>query len=413
MLSMRLFLSFLLLAASFGSSRLLAQPRTAEGVVAQCVAALGGEAAWQAIETLELAGRHTSFGHTEPFRLLRKRPDLYRFDHNETSFKLTHAYNGTTAWWRTDVPIFSKANWPVEAPFPFTRAIEREAEFDMPLIDYRGKGHEIEWIGETEYEGEPFLELRLTRRQNPDGVERWLLDRESLLPVLRILQGVYHGYTTEQIDHFTDYREVGGVLLPHVVETELGNDYLVLTVASVRVNTEIDDEVFSLPLPAGMDSLQTLAGRWQVRIESRDDPAVHPERTRSWQEHETVSVIHRRFEGSMLEEDITVTTARARRVRRQFTYDRFREVFRVAYFDTFTRHLDILEGQLKEGRLVVSDLETGTPTRVYAQTIHTREILHDIEPDSFRLDREISVDGGNTWQPDIRFTYTRMTGDVP
>ncbi len=363
---------------------------------------------------LEIAGQHTSFGRTEPFLLLRKRPNLYRFDHNESSFKLTHAHDGKAAWWRTDVPMFSKANWPVETPLPFTRAIELEAEFDMPFIDYREKGHEIELIGETEFEGESFLELRLRRYQNPGGVERWFLDPASWLPVLRISQGTYHGYYTEQINYFRDYGRVAGVLLPHVVETELGNDYLLLEIAGVRVNIEIDDEVFSRPLPAGMEDLATLAGRWRVRIESRDDPAVNPERTeKPWEESETVSVIHRRFAGSFLEEEIAVTTARPRRVRRQFTYDRFRDVFRIVYFDTFTNHLDVLEGQLAEGRLTVSNRDTGTPTQVYGQAYHAREILHDIEPDSFKLDREISTDGGNTWHPDIRFTYTRMhDGDL-
>ncbi len=411
-------LSVLLLTALVGSSQLVAQSqaeRTAE-VVEKCVQALGGEAAWRAIENLEVTGRHTSFGHTEPFLLVRKRPDSYRFDHNESSFKLTHAYDGRTAWWRTDVPLFSKAIWPVETPLPFTRAIEREAEFDMPFVNYLEKGHDIELIGETEYEGAPFWELRVTRRLGSGqhaGVERWLLDTATFLPVLRIFQGTYHGYYTEQINHFAAYREVAGVLLPHLVETELGNDYLLLEVASVRVNVEIDDAMFSRPLPAGMERLRTLAGRWRVNIESRDDPAVHPERPKVWQINETVSVIERRFDGSFLEEDIAVATPRPRRVRRQFTYDRFRDVFRIAYFDTFTNHLDVLEGQMTDGRLIVSNRDTDTTTQIYAQTFHTREIVHEIQPDSFRLDREISVDGGNTWQPDIRFTYTRMTGDLP
>ncbi len=405
-------LPMLFLTALVGWSQTAAQPQTgptAAEVVAQCVEALGGEAAWRAIETLELAGRHTSFGHTEPFLLRRKRPGFYRFDHNETTFKLTHAHDGKTAWWRTDVPLFSKATWPVETPLPFTRAIELEAEFDVPFINYLEKGHEIESIGETEYEGEPFRELRVTRRQSPDSVERWFLDPASFLPVLRISQGTYHGYFTEQINQFADYREVAGVLLPHRIETELGNDYLELEVASVRVNVEIEDVVFSRPLPAGMARLGTLAGRWRVKILNRDDPTVHPERPKTWQENETVSVIHRRFDGSFLEEDLAVTTPRPRRVRRQFTYDRFRDVFRVAYFDTFTNHLDVLEGQLTDGKLIVSNRDTGTTTRIYDQILHTREIVHEIQPDSFRLDREVSLDGGNTWQPDIRFTYTRMT----
>lgn len=414
----------LLLVTAGGFSSLVAQPqateartaeaRTAEDVIARCVEALGGEAAWRAIETLELDGRHTSFNHTEPFLLRRKRPDRFRFDHNESTFKLTAAYDGESAWWRTDVPLFSKASWPVAMPRPYVAYIEAEAEFEWPFIGYREKGHEIELVGETEFDGEPFVELRITRRQSPEAAERWFLDRQSLLPVLRLSRGTYHGYYTEQLAHFTDYREVAGVLLPHRVETELGNDYTVLEVASVRVNADLDDEVFSRPLPAGMEKLRTLAGRWRVEIVSLDDPAVHTERLRTFEEDETVAIIRSRLDGSLLEEEILVATDRPRQVRRLWTYDRFRDVFRIAHFDTYSQHLDVLEGQMTDdGRLVLSNRDTGTPVLLFGQSFHVRENLHELHPDSFRLDREVSPDGGNTWLPDLRLTYTRLADDPP
>lgn len=404
----RLLIFLVILAVALLEPPHTAAAPTAEQVIARCVKALGGAAAWRAIESLELTGKHTSFSQTEPFTLYRRRPDLYRFDHNESTFKLTVAYDGETAWWLTGVPLFSKASWPVETPTVYTRVIRVDAEFDPPFIDYRQKGHEIELIGETEFEGEPYVELRVTRRQRPDVVERWFLDPVSFLPALRISRGTYHGYDTEQIAYFQDYREVAGALMPYRVETELGNDFMVLEVAQARTNVDIDAGVFKRPLPAGMELLRTLAGRWRVAIESRDDPAVHTERPRTWSGAETVSVISSRFAGSLLEEEIVVATARPRRTRRLFTYDRFQDVFRIAHFDTFTEHLDVLEGKMTDGRLAVSDLETATPTRLYDQTIYVREVLHDLEPDAFKLDRELSTDGGETWVPDLRLSYTRM-----
>ncbi len=411
-----------LLVLALGTSSLAGQPAssgapadpapadssTAEQMVAKCAQALGGEAAWQAVETLELAGRHTSFSHTEPFRLQRKRPDLYRFDHNESTFKTTVAYDGEHAWWRADVPLFSKASWPVEMPRPYHVPVATEAELSPPCVDFAAKGHRIESAGETRFEGGRYLELQIRRRQDPAGVERWFLDPETYLPALRLTQGAYHGYATEQISYFDDYRPVGGVLLPHRVETELGNDFLVQEVESARLNVEIDDAVFARPLPVGMDPLRSLAGRWQVAIESLDDPAVHPERMKTWQHDETVATIHSREGGSLLEEEIEVATPRPRRVRRLLTYDRFRGVYRLAHFDSYSQHLDVLEGTLEDGRLVLTNRRADTPIRIYAMTIHTREVFHDIGPDSFRLDREVSMDGGEHWGPDIRFTYTRI-----
>ncbi len=400
---------------ALGASTLAAQPApeaaaesSTDQVVAKCVQALGGEAAWRAVETLELAGRHTSFSHTEPFLLQRKRPDLYRFDHNESSFKVMTGHDGKIPWWHTGIPLFSKASWPVEMPRPYQTPITIDAELTPPFVDYQSKGHQIESAGESRFEGERYLELRVRRRQDPANVERWFLDPVSFLPALRLTQGAYHGYTTEQITYFSEYRQVAGVLLPHRVETELGNDLMVQEVETARVNPEIDDAVFTRPLPAGMGPVRSLAGRWQVAIESLDDPTVHPERMKTWQQDETTSTIHGHEGGSLLEEEITVTTGRPRRARRLLSYDRFRDVYRLAHFDSYTQHLDVLEGTMADGRLVLTNLETGTPTQIYQLTIHARETFHDITPDSFRLEREMSMDGGEHWMPDIRFHYTRI-----
>lgn len=374
-------------------------------LVERCAEALGGEA-WAEIHSLELRGTYTSFSRSTPFRLLRQRPDLYRFDHNEAAAPLTIAHDGEASWWQTGLPVISRATWPVEPPVPYQRDFALDAEFDMPCVAYRAKGHAVEPRGEISFEGEPFLELVITRR---GADERWLLDPETHRPALRLSQSTYHGYITEQRQHFSDYREVNGVRIPYRVETEIGNDYLEMQVESVEVNPTVDDAVFSRPLPAGMELLADLPGRWRVTIEHRDDPAFHAERVTPWESVETTSVIRPAFGGSLLEEDIEIDTPRPRTVRRAYSWDRFLERYRVTVFDSVSQYLDVLEGHLAEGRLTVSNVDTGTPTRVYQQAFHLRETLYDLTPDRFLLDREVSLDGGETWRLDLRFTYQRIT----
>ncbi len=58
-----------------------------------------------------------------------------------------------------------------------------------------------------------------------------------------------------------------------------------------------------------------------------------------------------------------------------------------------------------------TDRTAGIP--IFGQPIHNREILEDIQPDSFRLERQVSSDGGNTWRSEIRFSYRRMAEGDP
>ncbi len=374
-------------------------PSPAE-IVAKCAEALGGEGSWQAVKTLEISGVQASFSKQRPFLLRKMRPDLYRLDHSEGVRPMIIGYDGEEAWWQRELLVASRGNWELPAPEVYTRAYRADARFEMPCLSSQG-GDAVESIGRGELDGEPFFQLNVT---GGDGsVEAWYLDTADFLPVARVSTGAYWRMPMEQRTFFSDYREVDGVLVPHHIEIETGNLYRTMDVEEVKINTDIDPQVFSLPLPGGMEALQELAGHWEVKARSREN-AGSP-----WEESEATSVITRDFKGSLLEENISYLAATAfpLDLRRMFSYDRFREVFRIAIFDNFTSHLNVLEGKLEDGQLVSSNLGTGTQWSVYKNTHHSRETVYDIAKDSFKVKRETSVDAGGTWVREEELSYSR------
>jgi len=392
-----------------------AEEQTAETFIQSSVEALGGEKAWSAIESLDMICHHSSQGETLPCRVRRKHGSLYRIDYSERNWPRSDVFDGKTAWWTTAMFVISKATWPVRAPDPYPRFFRRNAEIEMPFMRYREKGHTIALVGKSELDNQVFIEIQL-HRADGQATERWLFDPGTFLPAVRITEGVYHGYLTEEVTYYTDYREVrvgedAAVRMPFRIATDVGNDFRELRIDEVKVNVAMDDSIFQLPLPEGMERLRSLAGRFKVRVIHRDDPAYLVESEKRWEENETTSVIHRRYGSTLLEEEIEIPTERWRQVRRLYTWDRFRGIYRIAYFDTFSSHLEVLEGKFDdENRLVTTDLGTNTPIEIYGQPRHVREVLYDLAPDSFRIDREISVDNGATWVPEIHFVYTR-TGE--
>jgi hypothetical protein len=81
----------------------------------------------------------------------------------------------------------------------------------------------------------------------------------------------------------------------------------------------------------------------------------------------------------------------------QITHDHEEGCYRVTRQDDRAHRLEVLEGQLTEGRLVVTSED------------HRRLTLHDITPEGFQLDPEQSPDDGTTWIQTTRFTFR----DVP
>ena len=74
--------------------------------------------------------------------------------------------------------------------------------------------------------------------------------------------------------------------------------------------------------------------------------------------------------------------------------------------------MNVQEGDFDEnGRLTVSNVDSGTTWSGFGMTFHSRFSLFDITDDGFRAEIETSIDGGKTWFVNGKATYTQSTGD--
>ena len=92
--------------------------------------------------------------------------------------------------------------------------------------------------------------------------------------------------------------------------------------------------------------------------------------------------------GDVFEETIEFTVGgRPYRATRLYSYDRFQDVYRLAYTDDFTGHLNVFAGKPgDDGRIELSNAETGTAWKTTEGTVTERQILHDLAADGFGLD---------------------------
>ncbi len=383
-----------------------AEDPSADDLLAQCASALGGRESWQTVETLEMHGTETYFGVRGPLSIHRKRPNLYRVESRASTDTYVEAYDGRMAWVQKETTLGLKGDWPAPAPAFIAVWIELDAEFAPPCVDHQARGHQMKYLGEDDCDGQPCHGFEFTA---PNGqIETWHVDRGTSLPISRLRIVPYVGHRAEDRVFFEDYREVSGVKIPFHTEQEVGNLYRVRDLEKVTANVEIADSDFALPLPPGMEKLRGLAGRFDVRVESfmPGMPAL---------ETATVSEIRADFHHASLTEDVALVVLPGfpLQVRRLFSYDRFRDVFRVAYFDNSTSHLDVLEGTFEEGRLVVTNLATDTGWKYFDQPRHARQVFYEISENGFMLDVELSVDAGETWLLERRLTYKRATTGAP
>ncbi len=370
-----------------------------DDVLARHRAAKGGMERLRAVESLKATGRYTAFSEVWPFTLYRKRPDRMLFDHRLGSKKAVFGCVGGESWW---INLWYEVDFAMKMPAVDARHLCRDAPIDGPLVDPEGHGAEIALVGPSDVDGEPAIELTATYS---DGtVERWLLDPETALEMARIGPTADFGREVEGKTWFSDFREVAGVRLPFYVESEFDIRHRVLEIDSVEINPELDDALFAMPVPAGMRPLAPLAGEWKVKIEQR------PREDVPWRESAGDARIESLAHGGLLAEVFAYEAGDGTpvEVRRQWSHDVYQDRYRVTAFVDWDSHLRVFEGALEDGKLVLTDLETGTAAvRPGRDTAFRRITLSGIGDEGFTLETETSSDAGETWTLVRRYTYTR------
>ncbi len=367
---------------------------TLEEVIEKHIEARGGRENWDKISTLRITGDYTAFSKVEPFTLTRARDSNYLLDTKMNGRVVTIGYDGAVTWWDN--------HWFKEGAQRMTgidsEVAKGDAHFINPLWNYEELGMKAEYLGETEYEGVPALGIKLTR---PDGAEEtWYLDPETYLEYARTAPGSDFGRPLPQRTFFDDFRELQGVKIPYLVETQWYTRDRVMNVAKVEVNADIDPGIFSMPAPEGMADLLNMVGSWKVAVAQRSRPGG------PLNESELEIEIGSVMDGRVIESHYT--TEDGQEIMWSLSYDTFRDAYRLTEFTSGSGYMDIQQGTFDDaGKLTLSNVETDTSFKIADLTVHARFHVSEITPDSFKIEREASIDGGENWWVAATEVYTR------
>jgi len=368
-----------------------------EDVLSSHAEARGGRDAWAAAEALELEGTFIAFSLEEPFRMVRQRGDRHRFETVVRDQPWLLAQGPEGPWWVHPDHGYS---WPAPAAGTGRELLVRAARFEPPLF---GGGAVIarELLGPGEVDGLETVRVRVTWAGGVMQV--WHLDPETFLEVA--LDSIVYDPTQalgpiEERAYFSDFREVGALVLPFRVEREYGTRHTVLAVDEAKLVPELGPETFRRPEPEGMEALWPLLGEWQLEIERPVDPEglSGPVRTTSRAELAEGGAL-------LIERFGDLRGGAPHRVERRWSFDRFQGIYRVVRFDDGTGQLSVFEGTFDdEGHLVLDNLASGTHTTYYGMPVHERLTVRELGPGSVEIGHELTFDGEN-WQSAGRFLY--------
>ena len=223
----------------------LLSAQTVEEIIAKNVAARGGLEKVKNIQSMKMTGSMRLGDDKLPTTLELKRPGKSRWEFTLEGQTAVQAFDGKIAWM---IMPFEGPSDPQVMTDQEAKDIEMQADIDGPLIDSAAKGITVQLVGRETIEGGiDTWHLKVTRK---DGDSRDLyLDAKTYLQVLAVGHRSADGQNVEIRSKIGDYRNVGGVMLPHRFEASASGvpQTQALEFEKIELNVPIDDSRFAMP----------------------------------------------------------------------------------------------------------------------------------------------------------------------
>ena len=226
-----------------------AAAQTAEEIVKKALEARGGAEKIKAVRSERVSG-HVSFSQSMEgtFVVELKRPLKMHVEITIEGQKIIRVYDGKSSGWMVNPYLETKEVQPLSPED--LKNISDESDFDGPLVDYKSKGNQIEFVSKESLDDKPVYRLKLTNKSG--DVRFYLFDASSYL--LLKWEGVRKSGEQELPweSFFSDFHEVQELKFPFRIDqgspgTELKQT---LIAEKIELNPQIEDSRFTKPAPA-------------------------------------------------------------------------------------------------------------------------------------------------------------------
>jgi hypothetical protein len=175
------------------------------------------------------------------------RPGKIRLEFTYQGMTGVYAHDGASGW---QIAPFQGRFEPEPLPPETATAAVDQIDIEGPLLGWRAKGHAVTLVGRTTVAGRETYELRTILAGG--AVRRDFVDAASFLLVRTDTARAIRGRMVPLETTFGDYREVGGLRFPFLIESRAQGrpQSLRIEVEQIELDPPIDDARFRQPVAA-------------------------------------------------------------------------------------------------------------------------------------------------------------------
>jgi outer membrane lipoprotein-sorting protein len=220
--------------------------QTADEIIAKNLEAKGGLDKLKAVKTMRITGKMmVGPGMEAPVVIEMARPHKVRMEFVVQGMTGIQAFDGTAGW--MVMPFMGKKD-PEPMSADDLKQAEDQADMDGPLVDYKEKGNQVEYLGKGEIEGTPVHKLKVTKKNG--DISTLYLDADSYLEIKAEGKTKVRGQEIEGETTFGDYKEVGGLVIAHSIQSKMKGGQgpgQTITFEKIEINPEVSASRFEMP----------------------------------------------------------------------------------------------------------------------------------------------------------------------
>ncbi|WP_421919069.1 hypothetical protein [Marinifilum sp.] len=369
--------------------------QTAEEIISKHITAHGGKDKWAKVKALKISGRFTAFSLEKEFTCYKTKCGAYYADLYLGEKHVFEGFNGKCGW---TIDPWQEIDYARNINASETNVFKQKAEFFTPFLNYKERGHKVEYLGKENVDGLEMFVIELTREDGKS--EKWYLDTNTYLEYKCEAPWVDFAQSVPAEMYYDDFREVDGLIIPFFIERIFWQRDRITQIENIEVNPKVDTSLFAMPKRKEIAKLAYMEGNWNVTLEFVG-------RRGNLQDRGTTESCIKFTSTNLLQENISYENHFPNTLSINYTYDAASKKYRIAAFNDFTSTFELYQGELKENVLLVEDTKISysdikMPARTCRQFTYTKINMHE-----FIVENKISNDQGKTWKPQAKLTYTR------
>lgn len=231
-----------------GGAALPLQALTADELIAKNIEARGGREKLAAVKSMKATGKNTMGGDDGTIEmtstLVIERGGKLRQERSMQGLTSVTALEGDVAW---SLNPFGGRREPVLLPPDAVKSLKVQADLDGPLVDYREKGHKVEYLGTEDVDGTEAHKLRISLANGDEQIV--YLDPDYYLEIRERSRETTRGVESENETDIGNYELVEGVYMPFSYEfgSPGGYRYFKINVEKIEVNVPVEAGIFKFP----------------------------------------------------------------------------------------------------------------------------------------------------------------------